>query len=196
MTLDSLKLFWARYHKPVLAGAVICLCVGSYAIGRYATAPEVVYQEKVVEVEVEKVVEVEKIVEKKVYVASTQKRERRHTTEVKAPDGTVTKTETVDTGEKTDVKTTEDRATERVVEKEVVKYVDREVQAARTNPPDWKATPLLGANLPAILGAKAFDPLKQLSAGLNVERRIAGPFSAGVWGLSSGQVGVSVTIEF
>lgn len=59
-------------------------------------------------------------------------------------------------------------------------------------PPDWRVGALVGGSLTAPM-----LPLSgPLAVGVIVERRIIGPVSLGVWGLSSGQAGVAITGEF
>lgn len=58
--------------------------------------------------------------------------------------------------------------------------------------PDWRVGALAGASLR--------EPLVPIAGplviGAHVERRIIGPFTVGVWGLTSGAFGVSATGEF
>lgn len=58
--------------------------------------------------------------------------------------------------------------------------------------PDWRIGALIGANVNGLLT----NPTGSLVYGAQVERRIVGPFSVGLWGLSSGQGGASVSVEF
>lgn len=55
-----------------------------------------------------------------------------------------------------------------------------------TSRPSWKLTPMAGYNVPA----------QSFLYGGMVERRILGPVSLGVWGLSNGTVGVAASVEF
>ncbi len=58
--------------------------------------------------------------------------------------------------------------------------------------PDWRLGVMAGGSLTA----PALPLAGPLAVGVLVERRIIGPVSLGVWGLSSGQAGAAVTVEF
>jgi len=77
----------------------------------------------------------------------------------------------------------ETRVEERAVE--VVREVEvfREI---RTPLPDWRVGGLVGLELDA--GAPVY--------GLQLERRLLGPIHVGAWGLSSGAVGIGVSVTF
>ena len=74
------------------------------------------------------------------------------------------------------------------VQKEVVtaRVVETKLQRA-----DWRVAVMGGVDAPAALRLEV-KPL----VGALVERRILGPFSVGIWGLSSGVGGVAVGVEF
>lgn len=77
----------------------------------------------------------------------------------------------------------ETRVEERVVE--VVREVEvfREI---RTPLPDWRVGGLVGLELDA--GAPVY--------GLQLERRILGPIHVGAWAMTSGAVGLAITVAF
>lgn len=184
-------MLWSRKYL-LLGAAVIGLCVGSFALGRYGTAERVVIQEKVNVVEVvhEVVVEKERVVEKKVYVADTKQRIHREETKTETPDGTVVTQKTEDLNIDSHVRDVEIREVEKQVVVEVEKRVEveKEVFVDKSKPsPDWRISALAGTTV---------TDLQQWSVGVEVQRRILGPFSIGAWGLSSGQAGVSASIEF
>lgn len=197
--------FLANHKKEVAAvcGGLALLSVG-YAFGRYVVPEKVVVQEKVKVVEVEKqvVVEKEKVVEKIVKDESKKERIHREEKTVKRPDGTEETTKTEDIGVDTVVHDTKIEYVDRVVEKEVIKYVDREVQkkVEITRPlPDWRVTAMAGLNgsqLPGLISGGSFDAMTHLSFGASIERRIVGPVHAGAWGLSTGQGGLSLSLDF
>jgi hypothetical protein len=112
------------------------------------------------------------------------------------PDGTrhESEVETVETADRVreHVEAEGKRAeAEKIVERrEVEKIVERRVEVER-DPPDWRVSALVGADLGIVDG----DP-PHLAFGAEVDRRILGPVSVGVWGLSTGAVGGAVSIEF
>lgn len=201
VVLSFLKNHW----KPLsVVAAFILTAVGSYSLGRYGVPERVVIQEKlkVVEVEKERLVVVESTVEKKVYVSNESQRIHREEYQVKHPDGTEELTKKEDINVDKVVTDTQVKYVDRTIEKEVVKYVDREVEKRVdvTKPsPDWRISPMLGVNAGTIPGAIAAGELKladTVVGGLEVQRRIWGPVSLGAWGLTSGQVGVTASLEF
>lgn len=195
----------AKHKKEVAitCGGLALLSVG-YAFGRYVVPEKVVIQEKVKIVEVEKqvVVEKEKIVTRLVKDESKKERIHREEKKVKRPDGTEETTKTEDIGVDTVVHDTKTEYVDRIVEKEVIKYVDREVEkkVEVTRPlPDWRFSVLAGVNgnqLPGLVYGSSFDPMTYLSFGASIERRIVGPVHAGAWGLSTGQGGLSISLDF
>ena len=194
-----------QYWKPI-AGvtAVVLLPVVGYAFGRYAVPEKVVVQERVevVEVEVEKVVVVEKVVEKKVYQEAEKSRIRREETTRTLADGTTETKKTEDIGVDRVVKDTQIEYVDRVVEKEVVKYVDRVVEKevqVESERPAWRISPMVGVSVPGTIqtiGDGTIDVTKIGVVGLKLDRRIVGPVTVGAWGLSSGQAGLSIGLEF
>ena len=192
-----------RKTLGLVLGAVL-LAVFSFSLGRYGVAERVVFQERVQVVEVihEVVVETEKIVDKKVFVKDERQKIHREETTTSSPDGTVVVQKTEDINIDSHTRDVEVREVEKqvVVEKEVEKIVEKEVLVDKTKPmTDWRISPMAGVNgpeLPGLLGGDGFDVLRHLVVGAKVERRIYGPASVGVWALSTGQAGLSVSLDF
>lgn len=185
--------FLRRHWKPVvLVAAFLVTNIGSFALARYGMPEKVVVQERLEVVEVVQEVVVEH--EKRVYVKDTKERIHREETKTEHPDGTTVTQKTEDINIDSHIRDIEVKEVtkEVVVEKEVTK----EVFVDRTQPlPDWRVGALVGPNIPA-LGTGDFDPLTDLTYGLEVQRRVWGPVSASAWGLTSGQVGLGVNVEF
>lgn len=176
--------------KKILLSCVACLVVG-YAFGRFS-APD-----KVVEVETVKTLTVEKEDTKareqvKELLAENirlKQHVRRERISVTRPDGTTEtrETETVDTDRTSDARKERDE----VREVEVVRSIyvrgekTKEIRVERIRP-EWR----IGA-----LGVVDFHQNK-VGAGAIVERRILGPVSIGLWGVSTGQGGLALTLEF
>lgn len=162
--------------------AVVILLAGAFIGGRYTAQGRVQYVEK------------EKIVEKQIIVAGKDTRTIEYRDRiitrvvVKKPDGTVTET-TVDKDAGHSDKNEHETKTvtiEKIVEREKI---------VKVGPPDWRVGILVGAT------ATKWDKLPTLgtpylAVGVEVDRRIIGPFSLGVWGLSSGAAGVAISGEF
>lgn len=68
----------------------------------------------------------------------------------------------------------------------------QEIRIATVDRPDWRVSAQVGASLQA----PAVPIAGLLVIGAQVERRIAGGVSAGVWGNTAGAAGVSVSVEF
>lgn len=198
---EFLRKYWKQIGAVVL---VLVLVAISYALGRYVAPQKVITEEKIkiVEVEKEKIVYVDRQSEVDQTVKNDKKHIRKEKIEVTHPDGTreTKETETHDTDNSTE--NTQIQIVEKIVEKEVIKYVDREVEkrVEITNPsPDWKITPMLGLQgqkLYLATQGQSLDLKSSFVAGVQVERRIWGPVFAGAWGLSTKEVGVSLTLEF
>jgi hypothetical protein len=199
--------------KYILVGAGILACLlVAFATGRY-TVPT-----KTVTVEKEKVVEkvVEKIDDKKVFELtekiSSLEAEKQHFQK------NVKKTEHIhkNADGSTDITRTYDSTETKVVEKEVVKYLDREVKVVETKvvdrvvdrvvtvekekivdaqKPQWKLTPMVGVNVRDFQISQSLTT-GPLTYGGMAERRIVGPIFLGVWGMSSGSGGIAATVEF
>jgi hypothetical protein len=188
----------------------VVLLVGVFFTGRSSAPPQIqevertVYVDRVVTKEVEKVVEkkveVEKIVYRNIYKDETVK-EKETTTK---PDGTVTVTEretvnkdTINEGSVENsreiVKVVEvEKLVEKLVykEKEVVKYTDHE----------WDIDVRIGTNFTGLSVTPTAPYVNPIILGLDVERKIIGPFNAGLWVQTSHfktvEGGVSVSVQF
>ncbi len=177
---------WIEAHPRLcFAIGVLSAALACFAIGRYSAAgPDVreveriVYKDRVVE----------KIVEVKVKQAAEVKIVYREKTT--KPDGTTVERTAERTDTKTDEKTNTKTDSERIAEG--MRDVERIVVAHK---PDWRVGALIGADV-------AFNPLAaSLLAGAQVERRIAGPFSVGLWALVRPSpfgfaAGGSIALEF
>lgn len=183
-----------------ILGGVGLLGLG-FATGRYAAPDKVVVSEKIKVVETEKVVTVEKVRVERVVVSDEKKKVHTEEYQVKHPDGTEEKKTTTDENVDTVVHEQDtkyvDRWNERIVEKEV--YRDREKTVYRDRP-QWSLGVGAGFSIPEATGSKAgyrlLDPLGPVILQADVNRRILGPISAGVWGNTSGVVGVGLKLDF
>lgn len=190
MMSDSVKRVAA-----MTVGALLLLAIG-FASGRFGTAERVKIEERVEYVD--RIVYEDRVVEKIVYVKAEKVRTNKTTTSTKKPDGTETTTIVENTGIDTSTSNTSTKEEETKVERETDLKTEKTVEVTKPMP-DWRIAVLGGVNgpqLPGLLGGQPFDPLKHLSIGVHAEHRIVGPISAGVFGLSSGQVGISVGLEF
>lgn len=198
--------------KWVLYSVVALLALAAaFSAGRFLSPEKVV--EKVVEVErvveVVKESELEAVVEELVEEVRTLKSQltdvkksiHRETRTVQHPSGMVetVKVEDINVSKVVkeqeikyvdrEVKTVEIRYVDRVVEKEVEKVVEKKKLV--TSRPDWRVSPMVGFNSTGEGWVKG-----NLTYGGMVERRIIGGVSVGAWGLTSGQVGIGLSLEF
>jgi hypothetical protein len=151
---------------------VTLLLAVSFALGRYTVPAKTVVEEKLVYVEKkEKTKEVE--TEKKKNVVTVKVEETK-------PDGT--KTVTTRTEEKTD--TTKFTNTKESTHKQLTQ------ESSKTTDSRDRVTisALLGISIPTAIDVPIY--------GASVSKPIVGPIALGVWGLSSGTVGVSVGLQF
>lgn len=167
-------------QRVVVAVAFVGTAAAAFSAGRF-TAPE-----KVEVREVEKVVWKDRIVEK--VVTRRAKAEERvvYVDRVVSPEGEVREkrvtTTKADTREVADLgRTTESSGS-----------TEKSASSTSTLRPDWRVGVLVGASLR--------EPLVPIAGplvlGASVERRIVGPFTLGVWGLTSGAAGLSASGEF
>jgi hypothetical protein len=176
----SFLAFVKAHWRPFALGGAVGL---AFLFGRFSAptrtvekaVEHVVYRDREVKVQEAARVEVQ---ERVVF---------RDRTIIKRANGTVVQrdVERTDTGQATATAT-------RQVETRV-EYRDREVVKEKRvdAPKDWAVSLLVGTRValkPLGLGTVAY--------GARVERRIIGPVSAGVWGLSDGECGVSVGVSF
>lgn len=166
-----------------------------YGLGR-VMAPEKLRVEeklKVVEVEKQVVVVQEQVRIERVYLKDEKQRIRREEYTLNHPNGLVETKKTEDINIDSVVREQDVKFVDREVKTETIKYVDKEVEklVVKEKPlPDWRISPMLGLQLGGGLSAS------QLVYGVELQRRVAGPISAGAWGLSSGIVGINVGLEF
>lgn len=166
-----------------------------YSLGRVMTPEKLRVEEKVKVVEVEKQVVViqEQVKIEKVYLKDEKQKIRREEVTVNHPNGLVETKKTEDINIDSVVREQDVKFVDREVKTETVRYVDKEVEklVVKERPlPDWRISPMLGVQLNGGFSTN------QLVYGAELQRRIAGPISAGAWGLSSGVAGISVSLEF
>jgi hypothetical protein len=161
-------------------GGGIALLVAAFAVGRFSSREPDVR-------DVERIVYQDRVVEKVVTVTVKEEAKRVviYRDRVIKPDGTRIEREVEKT--ETDTKIADTRTGEKVDTREGTK--DREHVV--TSPlPQWRVGALVGVGL-------RVDPFVLVPAyGAHVERRIAGPFFVGVWGLHTGTAGLSLSLEF
>lgn len=166
---------WVALPLLVLA----CLAAG-YSAGHLSAPVETVTQTEI------KVVTREKVVEKIVDRWHEAKTRIVYTEKTSKPDGSIvektsTKEDSVADASRDDSKVT-DKSTEN--EQKSSKQV--------VNRPDWRVGVLAGA----ALQTPAIQITGPLVLGVQVERRIVGGISLGIWGVSSGAGGLSLSLEF
>lgn len=177
--------FGEHWHWFVYAAAgALLFCLGG-AVGSIARKPDVktvehvVYQDRVVEHTVT-VAAAAKVETKRVVVYRDRVITKDGTTtehEVETDDTTARETASATTTHDTDRTTAVDRTASKTVSS------DR---------PQWHVGILAGGSLTSPLLPIAGP----LVLGVHAERRIAGPVWAGIWALSGGSAGASVTLEF
>jgi hypothetical protein len=169
----------------MLTAGVLVLFAAAFAAGRYTAAEPDVH-------EVERVVYRDQVVTKTRVVTVAAKAETKRVVvyrdRVVKPDGTRIEREV----ERSDTETRETTRTEGTTNTERTtegdRTSDRTVTAAR---PNWRVGALVGGQL---------DPLGLRPVyGAHAERRLAGPFHVGAWGLHTGAgiaAGLSLSLEF
>lgn len=207
----------------IIAGVLVASHLGAFAVGRFATPERVVEKEKIVYKDkvVEKIVEVivERTDEKKVAELQEQIRqlnlEKEHfhknvkKTEriIKLADGSIDITRTYDSTETRvvekekivevvkEVKVVEEKVVEKIVDRVVEKVVTVEKIVEKEkiveNAKRWRLAPMVGLDIKSTIAGSP-----TVLYGGEVGYRFAGPFGAGLWGLSNGTAGVSVSIQF
>jgi len=189
---EKLKEF-AGKSWPYLVVGLVALLSGA-AIG-WALKPDVVRVEervKTVEVEKQVVVVQESVRVEVVKVKDTQVVERWHREKTQSPDGTIKEVE--DKNIDTLVHEKENNVEVKVVEVEKQVVVEKTLtKTIKIDPvlPNWHIGVTGGVQIPVILPV----------VGVEVERRIAGPFWLGVYGnantqFNAGQAGLKLGIEF
>ena len=166
--------WWAR------ALALVALALAAFSAGRFSAPLEVEERTDV------RVVYKDRVVEKRTEAAARVETRIVYREKVTTPDGTKTEREIEKTGAVETVKKEAERIEERQGEKtiEIVKRV--EVR------PNWRVAVTAGATLR--------EPLLPLAGplvlGLEVDRRIVGGLSLGVWVSTQGAAGAAVSLEF
>lgn len=190
--IDLKKVFVHKWTVPAL---VILVAAGMFLWGRLSAPTKVVTINHTEELEKlkEQMAEVLKKLDTK--TTDTQENKSVHTerTEEIRPDGTKFVKVVTDTNINRVIKEIEVKFVDRTttVEKEVTKEVTVEItKIVESKKPDWTVTARAGIDnklLPVV--------------GLGVDRRILGPFKAGLWANSNTQFnsfsgGLSVSVEF
>lgn len=160
--------------------AALALLAAAFSAGRF-TAPL-----KVETKEVEKVVYQDRIIEKVVTVKAKAETKVVYRDRVITKDGTVTEHEVEHTATKEDTKEKTETVATRDAKTETVK------ESKSTLRPDWRVSAQVGASLNAPLVPIAGP----LVVGVQVERRIIGGVSLGIWGNTYGAAGASASLEF
>jgi len=195
-----------------IAKIVLCIAfvVGGYAFGRYAQPAKVVVTEKVVTVEKQVVVTqvVTKTEVQVVRVKDTQKDVHRVEITEKKPDGTVTRTVTVDDKSKSQVdvnkgatsatqtNTSEKTALVQTEDKKTVTVYDKPAWSL-TLQPGFAFGDAIGGNASSYnLLSKALPMAPHLMTNIGVEHRFIGPIFLGAWASTRLDAGLSIRLEF
>ena len=187
-------------HWAYIVLAVVLVGGGGYATGRYLTPPNTITTEKIHETVKTVVVTQTQVQVQKVYIHDVQKDQKLHQTVVETtkPDGTKTKTTTIDndTATKThdDDKTQETKTVyvDRVVEKLVDKFVEKKVLTQ----PGWRVGAGVGISVPVLIMGQSqvgIPGLKGTVIQVEADRRVVGPFFIGLFGNSQGTVGLTLS---
>lgn len=165
--------------NPLVLGLV--LSIAGFLVGRHFAPEKIIEKEKIVE----KVVKEKEEIKSKDKIVT--KKKHKIIVRVTRPDGTVEeRIEEIESDEQVvniDIKKTEKEENEKTVEKE--KIIEK-------NKPQWHVSGLAGVDL----SASSKSSLNFSSYGVSIERRIIGPFFAGLQGTNAPSVGVSVGFEF
>ena len=164
----------------VVAGVACAVGVAGFSAGRFS-APE-----KVETRDVEKVVYRDRVVEKVVEVKARAEVKVVYKDRVVTKEGTVTERIVERTETKTDEKKNTDKA--ETVAVDSTKTVERIV----TLRPDWRVGVLAGGSLTT----PSVQIAGPLVLGVQVDRRIIGGLSVGLWANTVGAAGVGVSFEF
>lgn len=176
--MSIFKKYW-MYLLPLLT-LLLGIGVGFFAKPAKVTEKEkIVYQDR----EVTKTVEVEKKVDTK--NTDLDQKKATHTVEVAVtkPDGSKTVTTTTDENLNTQVKEVEIQYVDRVKEVEVTKEVIKTVEVEKTteNQANWHAAFLIGTSTQNFSITPTAPWVNPLILGLDVDRRVLGPVSLGLW---------------
>lgn len=199
---SKLILAWVKKNW-ILLSIVAAIIIGVYATARYLQPARVVEKTKeVVKVEYKEKIEYrDKVKIQK--VTEVQKANDKHTetTTIKKPDGTETTHTIVNETSHTEAKTNETKVevkyVDRVVEKQIEKVIEKEkIIEAKKN--DWMVGVQVGYDIYGALDdtPQLIPQMNRVSIGVDIERRIVGPFYLGVWGNTAGNAGLSVNISW
>lgn len=187
----------------IVTVALVCTHALAYASGRFMVPEKVQIVEKVrvekVEVEKQVVVVQEKIQVVRIKDVDKQQSIHREERVVEHPSGLKETTKSEDINATTVVREKDVQYVDRdiVKEKETIKYQDREVikeKIVERSRPDWRVGALVGYNV-----EQYSSGVQALVYGGIAERRIIGPVSVGLWGVSAGKYGtygLMVNMEF
>jgi hypothetical protein len=206
------KGLWENHRGKILAGLAVLLMLlllGAYSGGRYVQPAKVVEKEHVVtkvETKIEykdRVVEKKVEVEKKVYVRIRQKNVRREIVDIQKPDGTkerrVTETDlsTTKTADKDDRTTTTDKTEDRRVEEARTEQQDiHKTKVVIFESPQWRVGVLVGYDIMApFQGSRGVPGMEGVVVGVTGERRIWKRLWMGLWGTTTGNVGLKLDLE-
>ena len=199
--------FITKHWQYVL---VLGMVVGSFFVGRLTVPTEIVEVEKrvVIEKEREQVNIVQTIdmneLLKQIENQVLKKDIRRTVVVIEKPDGSKETTTSevdktvVENSKETD-KATDTKKTEVVeVIKEVVKYETKEVLVERRVRTNWSVTAGVGYDVQGLLNRPQLNliPVTNLIGIVSVDKRLVGDLWTGVWGTTTGTVGVQVGVKF
>ena len=207
LTSDKIAELTKKYVPKLLV--ILLIFCGGILLGWQIKPTEVKVEEKIKVVEVGKQVVVieEKVRVEVVKVKDVQivERYRREKTEEKKPDGTIITRETEDRNIDSVLKEKETAVEVKVVEVEKQVIVEKEKEVYKKIDPvlaQWHVGVLAGASI----GTTNFPTNTNVLLGAEVERRIAGPFWAGVFvsgespvsnfNVQDVNVGLKLAIEF
>lgn len=171
-------------RTAIIVSCVLLALVAAFGAGRLSAPLKVQTRD------VERVVFKDRVVEKIVTVTQAAKVETKivYRDRVVTKDGTITEHEVEKTGTAENVTKTDDavKVATRAAE------TDHQTETKTTLQPDWRVHLQVGASLR--------DPLLPIAGplviGVQVDRRIIGGLSAGVWASTYGAAGLGVSFEF
>lgn len=171
-------------NRALIAGVAVAGLAAAFSAGRFSAPRKVETRDVEHVVFKDKIVEVVKTVEVKAKAETKVVYRDRVTTK----DGTVTEREV----ERTDTKEDTKRDTDSRRDEDRYKITERIIARTVTLQPDWRVHLLAGVTMQ--------DPALRLTGplvlGVQVDRRIAGGMSFGVWGNTFGAAGVALSLEF
>lgn len=200
-----------KYKKQLIfALALVLSWAGFYCEGRQHAPTKVQYQDKVVYqdrvVYKDRIVTVEHTTENK----DTQDDRVAHkhtvttTKEITKPDGTTEKTTVIDTdvdssrNKKTDVDLITNTKTDQKLDISKTEKVSQEVKLQQSfERSDWRVSGMVAVDLTHLdIPRLMADPRHNLVFGVEVDRRIIWNVSVGIFGLTNGTAGLTLSLEF